>query len=211
MEKSTLTPPNHTYHFVADWFTSNIPIWEKLLKDYKGKPNLNFLEIGSFEGKSATWLLENILTAPSSRITCVDPFYETVHLVPEITVDKKEVTLNTWEAFLKNTAPFQDQIDVHRGLSHEILRQLPLNAYDFIYIDGSHDSLNVLEDSVLAFRLLKPGGILIWDDYEWTIFNISHTSLRHPKPAINAFLQMYDEKVECIHKAYQVAIRKLEN
>ena len=36
--------------------------------------------------------------------------------------------------------------------------------YDIIYIDGSHEARDVLEDAVLAYRLLKIGGLLIFDD-----------------------------------------------
>lgn len=32
------------------------------------------LEIGSYEGRSAVWFLENILTHPTARIVCVDLF-----------------------------------------------------------------------------------------------------------------------------------------
>ena len=48
-----------------------------------------------------------------------------------------------------------------------VLRRLPLESFDIIYIDGSHAVNDVLEDAVLSFRLLKPEGILIFDDYRW--------------------------------------------
>jgi predicted O-methyltransferase YrrM len=50
------------------------------------------------------------------------------------------------------------------GPSQVELRKLPLGAYDLIYIDGSHFPADVLEDAVLSWRLLKPGGMLIFDD-----------------------------------------------
>ena len=40
-----------------------------------------------------------------------------------------------------------------------------INNFDLIYIDASHYAPDVLSDAVLAFKLLKPGGILIFDDY----------------------------------------------
>ena len=51
--------------------------------------------------------------------------------------------------------------------SQVVLRRLPLETYDIIYIDGSHATSDVLEDAVLSYRLLKPGGLLIFDDYHW--------------------------------------------
>jgi hypothetical protein len=60
--------------FQQDWFSTNIPVWENVLKKFKGKPGLSFLEIGCFEGRSTLWLLTNILTHPTSKITVMDTF-----------------------------------------------------------------------------------------------------------------------------------------
>lgn len=60
--------------FKHDWFSVHIPIWKKELKVYKNKPNLHFLEVGCFEGRATRWLLENILTNKSSKITVIDTF-----------------------------------------------------------------------------------------------------------------------------------------
>ena len=39
----------HAYEFGADWFWPSIPNWEKHLAHMKGKPNLNYLEVGPFD------------------------------------------------------------------------------------------------------------------------------------------------------------------
>ena len=36
------------YIFTQDWFTRNIIDWTHFLKELKDKPNLRFLEIGSY-------------------------------------------------------------------------------------------------------------------------------------------------------------------
>jgi predicted O-methyltransferase YrrM len=100
----------------------------------------------------------------------------------------------------------EDQVTKIKGYSQEALRQLPLNHYDFIYVDGSHVVSDVLEDAVLAFRLLKSGGIMIFDDYEWDWFNDEYLV---PKMAIDAFLRIYARKCELLHKGYQVILRKM--
>ncbi|CAN0083622.1 unnamed protein product [Scytosiphon promiscuus] len=38
------------------------------------------------------------------------------------------------------------------------------STFDVIYVDGDHGMASVLADAVLAFRLLKVGGFLIFDD-----------------------------------------------
>ena len=57
--------------FTADGFSSHIPNWERWLRPLAGQPT-QVLEIGSYEGRSAVWLLQEILTHPESRLTCVD-------------------------------------------------------------------------------------------------------------------------------------------
>src|SRR5206468_651218 len=45
------------YVFTQNWFTDRIIYWSELLKEFKGKPDVNYLEIGTFEGRSALWML----------------------------------------------------------------------------------------------------------------------------------------------------------
>ena len=37
--------------------------------------------------------------------------------------------------------------------------------YDFIFIDGSHKVEDVVRDSLLAFKIVADGGVIIWHDY----------------------------------------------
>jgi predicted O-methyltransferase YrrM len=85
------------------------------------------------------------------------------------------------------------------GVSQEILRRLPLGAFDFIYVDGSHAGDDVLEDAVLSYRLLKSGGLLVFDDYG---------SLTSASEAIDAFRNLFAERFELVHKGYQLTLRK---
>ena len=62
------------YQFTTAEFSHNAWHWPSTLKDFKDKPNLRYLEIGVFEGRSLLWMLENILTHPSSAATAIDMF-----------------------------------------------------------------------------------------------------------------------------------------
>ena len=42
-----------------------------------------------------------------------------------------------------------------------------LGQFDLIYIDGSHTYTGVRSDSEKAFRMLAPGGVIVWDDLEY--------------------------------------------
>ena len=66
-EKKTIENKN----FSSDYFSPNETNWINWLSKFKNQKDLKFLEIGSYEGKSALWLLRNF---ESMKITCVDTF-----------------------------------------------------------------------------------------------------------------------------------------
>lgn len=177
------------YLFSTDWFSRRIPRWERRLAHLKDKP-IKALEIGSYEGRSAVWLIENILTNPESTLTCVDVWND------------RDVESRFDHNIL--TTGHSIKVKKTRAESHRALRWMPMDYYNLIYIDASHEGLNVLEDAVLSFRLLKKHGILIFDDYLWK----SEKRNVLPKPAIDAFLSMYAHRIKVLHIGYQAIIRR---
>ena len=92
------------------------------------------------------------------------------------------------------------------GKSNEVLRSLWVNNYDFIYVDGSHSSYDVIYDAVLSWHLLKKGGILAFDDYSWRQDN---PETETPKIAIDAFLRIFAGKYTLLYKKGYVIIEKM--
>jgi hypothetical protein len=70
----TLSIDSTHYRFTTDWVSRNEHLWTAILQELRGRADIHALEIGSFEGRSALWFLENILTHPAASITCVDIF-----------------------------------------------------------------------------------------------------------------------------------------
>lgn len=188
--------------YSADWFSQNIPNWTKWLGELKGKPELRFLEIGCFEGKATVWLLENILTHPSSWIHTIDMFEGGMEDGDKGAFFNKDAMHN----YSENIKPFIDKVVTYKGKSFEILtKEIWCDDYNFIYIDGSHRSFEVLADSVMAWSKLRAGGIMIWDDYGLKRYK---DALDNPATGINAFLIVIEGKYELIGKGYQIAIKK---
>ena len=175
------------YQFSEDWFSSQIPVFEKHLSSFRGRP-ANFLEIGTYEGRSATWLLDNILTNHGSRLICID-----------------RVQQPSLKANLEATGALS-KVAFYAGLSRDGLMKLPANVFDFAYVDGSHSACDVLEDAVLVFRKIKIGGIIAFDDFLWD--DPKHNQRGTPKIPIEAFLHCYSHKIEILENGYQVWIRK---
>ncbi len=188
------------YTFQVDWFSEQIPWWEKQLAKFKGKPNLQFLEIGSFEGRSAVWLLENILTDSTSILTCIDTFGGS----PEH--ENKQLRIGEIEQHFRHNikeSGSEKKVIIKKGYSKEILPGLTHGAYDCIYIDGSHKASDVLEDAILSKLLLKKGGMLIFDDYVW---DERIDELDRPKVAIDAFLKVYKGQYKLLYKGKQIMV-----
>jgi predicted O-methyltransferase YrrM len=185
------------YNFTLDstfrGFIRQIPVWKKVLRPFKGKPNIHYLEIGVNQGRSAIWVLENILTHPTSTLAGIDIF-------PEGT-DWKEKYLSNLDM-----SGFAHKATTIEGFSQIKLRSLPLNSFDIIYIDGDHKADGVLADAVLSWDLLKAGGILIFDDYLW--FKEHLPDELRPQIAIDSFITAYRNSIEVVHRGNQVFIRK---
>ena len=177
-----------SYDFSDNWFSANVWLFQRFLGDLKDRP-CRLLEIGSSEGRSAIWLIDNIATHASSAVDTIDA------------TESERLRHNL------ATSPSRSKITFHLGSSDVVLRTLPLESYDFAYIDGSHAAPNVLEDAIHAFRLLRVGGILAFDDYLWDDPNY-HNYEGRPKAAIDAFLRIYSRRTEVLHRGAQVWLRK---
>lgn len=190
--------------YTNDWFSGNIGNWERILAEFKGKPDLRFLEIGCYEGKATHWLCSNILTDRTSTITVVDTFAGSIEHEKLAPTDFSVVEAN----FRENLAEFirTDKVDIYKSESQKYLREISGAVFNVIYVDGSHTAPDVLEDAVLAWRLLKEGGVMIFDDYAWDAYK-DNPEL-NPRLAIDSFLAVMTGKYTLLLKDYQVAIKK---
>lgn len=176
--------------YTQDWTSKNIPLWEEFLPSYKDKPDVHLLEIGVWEGRSALWFLENILTGDGATYTGID--------------------LNESENLKKNFASssYKDRMTFIQGHSNQILKsEFKDRSFDIIYVDGDHRSYGVVEDAILAWPLLKVGGVMIFDDYKLGEY-MNVPSYEDAKYGIDFFLHANRNEVEVLHRGEQVIIQK---
>lgn len=178
--------------YTSDLFSRHIPVWEDLFSKFQPK---TAIEIGSYEGRSTEWLLDNI---PGLELTCIDMWSN----------DCPTYGLDNAAAERVFDAKVGSRVKKIKGPSGEALRALT-GAYDFIYVDGNHTAASVLEDMILSFRLLRPGGVMICDDYTggW-----GRNHLDYPKLAIDSFVNCYWDKLDfMLYPANQIYIVKNDN
>jgi len=181
----------------CDWTTPHAENWQRWLGHLIGTACVG-LEVGVFEGRSSAWFLEHICQHPQSRLIAIDP----------------------WESkSLENRLAIAETFGVLRYQFHADRAEDLLSMwyrggfkFDWIYLDGAKEAARVLDQSVLAWRMLKPGGILIWDDYpwQWTEGCKSIRPSMPPGPAIDAFLAIYAGELEVISRGWQVCVRKID-
>ncbi len=204
------------YQFAADWF-GDTESQDDLIKTINLDPanEINILEIGSYEGRSTVWFIENYLHNINSTITCIDPWLDysqnenSLNSYGAVDAQWKFGTLKIKEIFDKNIelSGKSKQVIIHHDLSTNVLPKLLVEKkkYDFIFIDGNHVSLFVMMDAVFCWNLLKKNGILIFDDYLW--MPDLDKKLR-PQMAIDYFIEVFADYCEVKLDNYRKAIMK---
>lgn len=158
---------------------------------------IRYGEIGTFYGANLISVAMTYAQHPDSTLVAIDPWID-YDDYPEY----KGQQISIYDTFRNNIAPYASKIDVRRGYSHEILPTLEDNSFDILYIDGNHEPEYVLEDAVLAFRKLKVGGMLIFDDYGWGGPDLT-------KRGIDAFLNGYHKRIVVLgQRESQVFVQK---
>lgn len=200
---------NTMFDETDNWFDYNIPIWLHILSPLKETP-LKYLEIGCYKGRSMCWMLLNILTHAKATAVAMDPFSGSI----EHHIKNNGEKLKLLPVFKNNIAQTKadKKVRIMQNFSQEgLVKLLSKNeeeTYDIIYVDGSHTAYDVMTDAVLAWRLLKPNGILIFDDYTWTF---DGRPQNEPKIAVDAFLLAFKDLLAIVHIGRQVFVKKLKS
>lgn len=195
--------PGYQFTETQDWFSFNIDTWKSLFKHITSS-SPRVLEIGSWEGRSAVFLLTE-LCGEGGELVCIDHF------------DSMETDAGR-ERYRKVTHNLSltgrryriiDQFSVPGLMSlitDEISAESP--GYDWIYVDGSHEADDTFLDGELAWRLARNGAIVIFDDYRWN--KEPEDSVHHPKRGIDAFLTLHAGEYTRLSSdtQYQMIIKK---
>ena len=187
--------------FSVDWTSHHLAVWLPIFLPLRDRVR-DVLEIGSWEGRSSVFFLEFF---PDCNLTCIDTFAGGPTCLP---LPEGRVQVEHCEhRFDANLAPYAERVRKIKGRSARELDRLGERGekFDLIYIDGEHLRDDVLIDSVMAWHLLRPDGILVWDDYAW---GLDLPADRRPQQAIDAALSLYAGEYVELHRDYQVIIRR---
>jgi len=217
-DEIAMSSPENEYLFSNNWFGTYRAVWDALMPMFNPS---KVLEIGSFEGGSACYMIEKVAAVRPLEIHCVDTWEGGIEHQPDglAPCDMKSVEQrfehNVRAAMLRGQ--HEVKLVVHKGYSDQQLAKLVSEgaegSFDLVYVDGSHQAPDVLVDAVLGFRLLKVGGLIVFDDYLWSeALPYGKDPLRCPKMAIDAFLGCNFRKTEIIRAPLgQLYVKKLSD
>lgn len=184
--------------YSARWFARQWGWWARGLRCAAGLP-VKYLELGIWAGTSAAWMLENVLTHPDAQYVGVDAWDLYPH--SRYTTEGKQWVEGQARA---NLAKWSDKVVIYKGLTRDVLPCLVegQEQFDIAYIDAGHYYAEVMADLAAVWSLVKPGGLIICDDYR------GHFDSVHR--AVDEFLEARPDQWRKIWNVNQLAFTKEE-
>ena len=153
---------DHIYKTIHGWF--QFPnLYTEMVTRFDSESK--FVEIGSWKGMSASYMAVEILNSNKNiELYCVDTWEgsnEGIHIY-----DSSVQNNTLYEDFLQNINPVSHAIKPIRLASVEAAATFEDNSLDFIFIDASHDYVNVKADLNAWYPKLKRTGVFAGHDYK---------------------------------------------
>ncbi len=145
------------------------------------KPKV-FLEVGVFHGVTARNVCEllNIIHGDSFKYIGLDLFNESKENINEIIPNTlfnnplktiyfkyiKKQDPYSLEAVQDLLKKFTNNITLLKGNSNIILKKIDMSKIDYVFLDGGHDYLTVLNDLNCCIEVINNSGTVLCDDYD---------------------------------------------
>lgn len=177
--------------------------FEQFLVPEAGKAGLRYLQLGCFTGDASVWLLENILNGTGSVLYDVDTWAGAENEPIQEQMDFDDV----YATYLAKTKRFNNLNSIKMTTQKFLLNyNSEPSAFDFVYVDAHHTSASAFLDCELSWPLLKSGGLLAIDDYEW--LHPDGVEIHAPKLGIHMFLDRHDGEFDTLIINQQYWLRK---
>jgi hypothetical protein len=171
---------------------------------FEAHQGLRFLQIGVYTGDASVYLLQKFSNLDDFILTDVDTW------AAGDSQEMRELDFAEIEKY------YLDRVKQARELGRcfsmkttsDLFFANNREKFNFIYIDGNHEVIQLLKDGLNAFDCLEMGGILAFDDYLGATNKPPH---EQPKFALDLYLSILNGKVEVMIDNYQLWVRKVSN
>ena len=174
------------------------------LNEIAQKKPKTFLEIGVFHGVTARNVCELLYSIHGNDFNYIglDLFKESDETKSEVipTTKFKNPLKTIYFNYIKRLNPysiegvedllkkFKKNVSLIKGNSNTILKKIDMSKIDYVFLDGGHDYLTVMNDLDCCNEVLINNGIILCDDYD-----LSYAP--GVKKAIDEFT--FDNKLKC--------------
>jgi predicted O-methyltransferase YrrM len=143
----------HFNESIIGWFT-----FPRLYSDMANKfpSGSTFVEVGTYEGKSFSYLVVEALNAGKEiKMYAVDSF----------TFHDEHKNKNILDVFIENMMPVDGKYEIIVAQSWKAADCFEDKSLDFVFLDADHVAVNFRKDVLAWLPKIKPGGIIAGHDY----------------------------------------------
>ena len=160
---------------IGDFFLNHV---------FQKKPK-NFLEIGVFHGVTSRNICEllNNIHGKDFNFTGIDLFSIENEKTKDEFIPKTKFTnplktiyynyiiqsdpysVQSVERLLKK---YKNNINIIKGNSNKILKEISINNFDYVFLDGGHKYETVLNDLKNLTKVVENNGVILCDDFDLT-------------------------------------------
>ena len=148
---------NSKYQFTMNNITQSVHLIDNIKKNLN-KKKINILVLGCFEGMSTVFFLNNFTV---KKIYCVDIWDDSFYKK-----SSSKPNPNAENYFVNNTKNCS-QVKKIKSTTRNFFKKNIINTFDIIYIDASHDYLDVFNDAKNSWEILNKNKYLIFNSLLW--------------------------------------------
>ena len=154
-----------------------------LLNHIKDSKSKNFLEIGIFHGVTSRNVCELLYSMPGNnfKFTGIDLFLSEQEILAKEIAPKvkfsnylKNIYWNyiarinpySMESVLQLLKKFKNNINIIKGDSNQVLKEINLKEIDYVLLDGGHKYETVKNDLENLTQVIHNNGLILCDDYD---------------------------------------------
>ena len=160
---------------VGDFFLNHV---------FQKKPR-KFLEIGVFHGVTSRNVCDllNSIYGDNFNFTGIDLFSTEIDATKDEFIPKTKFS-NPLKKIYKNyiiklepysiksvkklLKKYKNNINIIKGNSNNVLKEISLDSFDYVFLDGGHKYETVLNDLKCLTKVIENNGVILCDDYDLT-------------------------------------------
>ena len=158
-------------------------IGDFLLNHIKQNKPKNFLEIGVFHGVTSRNVCELLYSVHGNdfKFTGIDLFSKDTKFLKDEHIPNTKfsnplktiyykyiVRLDPYsiKSVLRLLKKFQNNVNIIKGNSNKVLKEINLDEFDYVFLDGGHKYETVKNDLENLTQVINNNGIILCDDYD---------------------------------------------